>query len=176
MSNDGQQGSPTVRGMYHLFLGNATFILLFAVTAIVVGRTPGPDGYGLYTVAVVIPPFLFNSIRLGLDTAATRYAARLKSEAKEREATLFVYAMVIFEVGLSVVFTAVFYLLSGILASNVLDRPQIAGLILPVAMLSVVGQAAYTVTTSGLIGWGGTTGRLSSKPCKPSPNSLSRSG
>lgn len=154
MGQSGEQGSATVRGMYHLFLGNTTYTLLLALTAIIVGRILGPDGYGLYTIALIIPPFVFNAIRVGLDTAATRYAARLRSETREKEATLFVYAMVIFEVGLAVIFTAVFFGLSGVLASRVLNRPQIAGLILPVAMLSVVGQAAYTVTTSGLIGLG----------------------
>lgn len=140
--------------MYHLFLGNTTYTLLLAVTAIVVGRALGPDNYGLYTVALIIPPFLYNAVRLGLDTAVTRYAARLRSENREKDARLFVYVMMVFEVGLAAVFTAVFFGLSGALASRVLNRPQIAGLILPVAMLSVVGQAAYAVTSSGLIGLG----------------------
>ena len=140
--------------MYDLFLGNTTYTLLLALTAVIVGRILGPDGYGLYTIALIIPPFLFNAIRLGLDTAATRYAARLISEGRDREANLFVYAMVLVEVGLAVAFTAVFLLLSGVLASRVLNRPDIGATILPIAILSVVGQAAYTVTASGLFGLG----------------------
>ncbi|MDG6903055.1 MAG: oligosaccharide flippase family protein, partial [Nitrososphaerota archaeon] len=58
------------------------------------------------------------------------------------------------EVGLALLFTVVFFGLSGLLASKVLGRPQLGGAILPVAMLSVIGQAAYTVTTSGLVGLG----------------------
>lgn len=140
--------------MYHLFLGNTAATLMLAVTAIVVSRILGPDGYGLYTIALIIPPFLFNAIRLGLDTAATRYGSRLKSEGKEKEATEFAYAMVIIEVGLAVVFTTLFLTMSGILASRVLNRPEIAGVILPISTLSVIGQAAYTVSNSGLVGLG----------------------
>ena len=154
MSSDVKQGSPVVKGMYHLFLGNTTFTLIIALTAIIVGRILGPDGYGLYTVALILPPFIFNAVRLGLDTAATRYAARLESEGRGREANQFVLAMVIVEVGVAMLATLVFLGLSGVLASTVLNRPGIAGSILPMAMLSVVGQAAYTVTTSGLVGLG----------------------
>jgi len=61
--------------MYHLFLGNTTYTILLAVTAIVVGRIIGPDGYGLYTVALIVPSFLFTAIRLGLDSAASGRAS-----------------------------------------------------------------------------------------------------
>jgi O-antigen/teichoic acid export membrane protein len=62
--------------------------------------------------------------------------------------------MVILEVGVALVFTLVFLGLSGALAARVFNRPEIGGLILPLSMLSVIGQAAYTVSTSGLIGLG----------------------
>ena len=71
--------------MYHLFLGNTTFTLLLAATSIVVGRQLGPSGLGLYAIALIVPPFLFTSIRLGLDSAATRFAARLTSEGRRRK-------------------------------------------------------------------------------------------
>jgi O-antigen/teichoic acid export membrane protein len=140
--------------MYDLFLGNTTYTLLLALTAIFVGRVLGPDGYGLYTVALIIPPFLYNAIRFGLDTAATRYASRLLSEGREKEANLFVYAMVLVEVALAVVFTVVFLFLSGVLSTTILNRPGIGATILPISILSIVGQSAYTVTASGLIGLG----------------------
>lgn len=154
MSDHGQRGSPTVRGMYHLFLGNTTYTLLLAVTAIVVGRILGPSGYGLYTVALIVPPFLFLAIRLGLDSAATRYAARLKSEGKEGEAVSFVYAMTIFGVIIATVSSLAFVGLSGWIANSVVDRPQLGAIIIPIAMISVLGQAAYYITDLGMTGLG----------------------
>jgi len=140
--------------MYHLFLGNTTYTLLLAVTAIVVGRILGPDGYGLYTVALIVPPFLFTAIRFGLDSAATRFAARLKSEGKEEEAVSFVYATTIFGVIMATVSSLVFVGLSGWIANRVVDRPELGPIIIPIAMLSVLGQAAFYITDLGMTGLG----------------------
>jgi len=154
LSESAEGGSPTVKGMYHLFLGNTTYTLLLAVTAIVVGRILGPPAYGLYTVALIVPPFLFTAIRLGLDSAATRYASRLKSEGKEEEAVSFVYATTIFGVVIAAVSSLVFVGLSGWVATSVVDRPELGSVIIPIAMVSVVGQAAYYITDLGMTGLG----------------------
>lgn len=154
MSEREQVGQTTVRGMYHLFLGNASFTLMLAVTAIIVGRILGPDGYGVYTVALILPQFVFLAVRLGLDSSATRYAARLRSEGKEAEGASFVYTVSVFVVALAAVFTVLLVVTSGQIASSVFGRPQIGGAILPVAMVSIVGQAAYSVTNLGMTGMG----------------------
>lgn len=140
--------------MYYLFLGNVSFTLMLAVTAVVVGRILGPDGYGLYTVALIVPQFVFLGVRLGLDSAATRFAARLRSEGKEKEAASFVYVASIFVVVLAGLFAVLLVVLSGTIASGGLQRPQLGGLVLPIAMVSIVGQAAYSVTSLGLTGLG----------------------
>jgi O-antigen/teichoic acid export membrane protein len=147
-------GRTTVRGMYHLFLGNASFTLMLAVTAIIVGRILGPDGYGVYTVALIVPQFVFLGVRVGLDSAATRYAARLRSEGKEAEAASFVFAVSAFVVGLAAVFTVLLVAVSGPISSNMLGRPQIGAVVLPIAMVSIVGQVAYSVTSLGMMGLG----------------------
>jgi len=154
MSETEQQGPSIVKGMYHLFLGNTTYTILLAVTAIVVGRILGPSGYGLYAIALIVPPFLFSAIRLGLDSAAIRYGARLRSEGKEEEAVSFVYAMTIFGVIMATASSLVFVGLSGWIATDVVDRPQLGAVIIPIAMLSVIGQAAYYITDLGMTGLG----------------------
>jgi stage V sporulation protein B len=154
MHEEENLGTSTARGAYHLFLGNTSSTLMLAVSSIIVGRVLGPAGYGLYAVALIVPPFLFNATRLGLDSAATRYAARLRSEGRAREAVSFVYAMLIIEIGIAMAFTLVFVSLSGAIATGLLKRPELAQFVLPLAMVSVLGQAAYTVTSSGLMGLG----------------------
>jgi O-antigen/teichoic acid export membrane protein len=140
--------------MYHLFLGNTTYTLLLAITAIVVGRILGPDGYGLYTVALIVPSFLFTVVRLGLDSASTRYAARLRSEGKEEDAVSFVYTLTIFGVIIATVSSLVFVGLSGWIANSVVDRPELGAIIIPIAMISVLGQAAFYITDLGMTGLG----------------------
>ncbi|MDE1858185.1 MAG: oligosaccharide flippase family protein [Thaumarchaeota archaeon] len=150
----GGEGSPTVRGMYHLFLGNLAFTLLLAVTAIIVGRVLGPSGYGLYTVALIVPPFLFTAVRLGLDSAATRFAARLSSEGKGAEAVSFVHAMAVFGTVVAAAAAVGFLGLSGWIANTVVDRPELGGVVIPIALVSVLGQAAYNITDLGMTGLG----------------------
>ena len=154
MSADAERGSPTVRGMYHIFLGNTAYSLLLAVTAIVVGRVLGPSDYGLYTISLIVPPFLFLAVRLGLDSAATRYAARLRSEGKEEEAVSFVYATTIFGVAVATVSSLVFVGLSGFIADDIVERPGLGPVIIPIAMVSVLGQAAFYITDLGMTGLG----------------------
>jgi hypothetical protein len=50
LSADSEQRSLTVQGMYHLFLGNTSYTLLLAITAIVVGRilSPGANPQTLF--------------------------------------------------------------------------------------------------------------------------------
>lgn len=140
--------------MYQLFLGNMTFTVLLAVTAIVVGRILGPADYGLYSVALIVPPFLFTAIRLGLDSAATRYAAKLRSEGKDPEAVSFVHAATVFGTLIAAGATLGFVGLSGWIANTVVDRPQLGGVAIPIAMVSVIGQAAYSITDYGITGLG----------------------
>jgi stage V sporulation protein B len=140
LSDEGQPGSLVVRGMFDLFIGNVSYTLLLAVTAIIVGRILGPSDYGLYTVALIVPSFLFTAIRLGMDSAATRFAARLRSEGKQEEAVSFVYSMTIFGVVIAAASSLVFIGLSGWIATSVVDRPQLGAVIIPVGMISVLGQ------------------------------------
>ena len=154
MTEGARAETPIVKGMYYLFLGNTSYTILLAVTAIVVGRILGPSGYGLYTVALIVPSFLFTAIRLGLDSAATRYAARLRSEGKEQEAVSFIYALMIFGVAIATVSSLVFVGLSGWIANSVVDRPELGSVIIPIAMLSVIGQAAFNITDLGMTGLG----------------------
>lgn len=154
MEREDPRGSPTVKGMYDLFLGNMTFTLLLALTAIAVGRVLGPSGYGLYSVALIVPPFLFTAIRLGLDSAATRFAARLRSEGKYDEAVSFVNGIAVFGVVVAAAATLAFVGASGWIATRVVDRPQLGAVVIPVAMLSVLGQAAFNITDLGITGLG----------------------
>jgi O-antigen/teichoic acid export membrane protein len=119
-----------VRGMYHLFLGNTTYTVLLAITAIIVGRVLGPDRYGLYTIALILPPFAFLAGKFGLDSAATRYAARLRSEGLEKEAVSFAYATTIVELAISLVIFLPLVWLSGAVSSQVLNRPELGSVVL----------------------------------------------
>ena len=155
MGNDETKRSEQIaRGIYHLFLGNAASTFLVALAAVVVARILGPSEYGLYTIALIIPPVLFTSARLGVDAAATRYGSRLRSEGRDVEATAFVYSSTIFGLLAASPFVVIFLAISGQIAGGVLHRPDLAAVALPLGVISVVGQAVYTTASQGLTGLG----------------------
>ena len=154
MERDEQVGASAAKGIYHLFLGNVSATVLLALAAVVVGRVLGPADYGLYGIALIVPPFLFNATRFGLESASTRYGARLRSEGREGDAVSFVYSNMVFRMGIAAVCTILFVELSGSIATRGLVRPELASLVLPLAMVSILGEAAYTYTYQALTGLG----------------------
>lgn len=149
-----RSGASAAKGIYQLFIGNVAATLFLALASVIVGRILGPSGYGLYSIALIVPPFLFNATRFGQDAAATRYGARLRSEGKESEAVSFAYANTVFHLATSVALALLFVVLSGFIADTVLNRPSIGAFVLPLAMLSLVGESAYTMTYQALTGLG----------------------
>lgn len=140
----------TVKGMYQLFVGNIFYTLMMGIASVVVGRILGPSEYGLYSIALIFPPFLYLTVRLGLTAAVTKYPARFRSEGRHAEAVSFAYSTTLFEVATSAVSVLAFVALSNTISSTLLDRPALGRLILPVAILSVVGQATFMMTSSSL--------------------------
>jgi stage V sporulation protein B len=139
------------KGMYHLFLGNVTSTILLAITAIVVGRLIGPGGYGLYTLAFVTPSYVMLAINLGVPSAAVRFPAKYLSEGSERKAVSFFYSMTVFETLLAIAAFALLVPFSGLIATRLLNRPDLAPII-PLAALILVGQASYNTVTAGYQG------------------------
>ncbi len=150
--NDEKGGGTVARGMYHLFLGNTTSTFLMAITSILVGRILGPDGYGLYSIAILPTSYLMVIGGLGISTAATRFPAKYLGEGKAGEAASFVYSMTAFQGIVAVILAATTVPLSLAIA-DFLNRPELAPLI-PLLAMAYVGQALYTVVTSGYQGLG----------------------
>ena len=144
-------GTTVARRMYFLFVGNVSSTIMLAVTAIVVGRLLGPEGYGLYTLALVIPGYLASVTLLGIPFAATRYPAKYVSEGDEKKATSFLYSMAIVEglLGLAAILITIPF--AAPISAFLFNRPGLAYLI-PLAVVSVAGQLLYNTVTAGFQG------------------------
>jgi O-antigen/teichoic acid export membrane protein len=151
MENQPVETPSTARGMYHLFLGNVTSTILLAITAIVVGRLIGPEGYGLYTLALVTPSYVMLVINLGIPSAAVRFSAKYLAEGSERKAISFLYSMTVFQTLLGIIAFVLLVPFSGLIATRLLNRPDLAPII-PLACLVLVGLASYNTVTAGYQG------------------------
>ncbi|MGA1974356.1 MAG: oligosaccharide flippase family protein [Conexivisphaerales archaeon] len=151
MEDETEEGRSTARGLYNLFLGNFTSTLLLAVCAIAVGRILGPSDYGLYSVALILPGYVYLAIQLGIPSAATRFSAKYAAEGDRKKGVSFIQSLLIFQLLLSLLSLAVIIPLDSLIAVSVLNRADVAGL-LPVAVISVVGNAVYYTGTAGFQG------------------------
>ncbi len=149
------QASPSgiSKGTYHLFIGNLVSTIVLAIVSIVVGRLLGPSGFGLYTIALIVPNYIYLVLRLGATTTISRYAAKYLSEGNEKKAVSFSYTISILHLALGLLVTALLIPFTGTISADLLHRPELSsGLIVPIALLSVVGQILFYNGIAAFVG------------------------
>jgi len=137
-----------VRGLAHggfmLFVGEFLSTILLALAAILMARLLGPGGYGLYTLALVIPNLTVNLIGLSMDFAAARFPAGFRAGGKPWAAIAILRSIIFFKslIALTVSLTCLAF--ADQLASIVLNRPD-AGGYLRLGLAFVVFQAIWSL-------------------------------
>ncbi len=117
------------RGSFFLFTGNFISLILLAFSSIVVARLLGPDNFGLYGLAFVVPSLIVGLIDLGSGSALTRFPAKLRAENKNGLAANMLKTGFNFRLMISIPAAAFCYIFSDFLAVYVMNRPEIGFLI-----------------------------------------------
>jgi stage V sporulation protein B len=147
------QKSTISKGTYQLFVGNLISTILLAVTSIIVGRLLGPDTFGLYTIALIVPGYVYLVLRWGLTSTVTRYATKYSSEGNERKATSFSYTISVLHMVAGLVAVGLLIPFSNAISTDILHRPDLStGFIIPLMLLSVVGQIMFSNGTAAFVG------------------------
>ena len=141
----------TARGGFFLFFGNMSSTVILAISSILVARLLGPENYGLYAVAFVVPQLLIAFSDFGISPALVRFSASLRAEGEHRKAAGLIRTGTIFKIILSVVLASALLLLSDEIAIHILKRPS-AGLLIRFTSLLLVGQVVLTTPNSAFIG------------------------
>jgi O-antigen/teichoic acid export membrane protein len=139
------------RGGLFLFIGNASSTVILAVGAIIVARLLGPFSYGLYTLTVAIPALLVALADAGMNFALVRLPARLRSEGDHARANRLVKLGFLLKLAISAAASIVCYAGSTVIASIVLNRPELTPFV-QLASLMIVFQAIYDATNNIFIG------------------------
>jgi len=139
------------RGGLFLFIGNASSTVILAVGAIVVARLLGPFSYGLYTLTVAIPVLLVALADVGMNYALIRLPARVRAEGDLARANRLIKLGFLLKLAISTIASIVCYAASTMIATIVLNRPQLAPFI-QLASLMIVFQAIYDATNNIFIG------------------------
>ena len=126
---------------------------MLAIAAIFIGRLLGPDGYGLYTIALIVPSYAYLLLRLGSTSTITRYAAKYVSEGNEKKAISFSYTISILHLAVGLFITGLLIPFTNVISTDLLHRPELAsGIIIPIALLSVAGQIMFYNGTATFVG------------------------
>jgi len=139
------------RGGLFLFVGNTFSTVILAVGAIIVARLLGPFSYGLYTLTVAIPVLLVALADAGMNSALVRLPARLRSEGDHARANRLIKLGFLLKLAISAIASTVCYAGSAMIATVVLNRPELAPFI-QLASLMIVFQAIFEATNNIFIG------------------------
>jgi O-antigen/teichoic acid export membrane protein len=142
----------SVRGSMILFLGSLLSTIVLFVSGILITRLLGPDQYGSYTLAFVIPGIFQVVAGLGVNISVTRYAAYSLAQGHPEEARHFTVSAILFMAGMGVALTILNYVAAGYLVGPLLGRPDLSGLTREASVL-LLGQSLVLISTSAAIGW-----------------------
>jgi len=77
----------SARRGFFLISGTALATLIMAIASILIGRFLGPELYGQYTLALVVPQLLFLLTDLGINQGIIKFVASLRAERESDRAT-----------------------------------------------------------------------------------------
>ncbi len=150
--SDVKVAQESARGTLILLAGNLAYTGITAVTAVFVARLLGPGGYGLYTLAFVVPSILSLFVGLGVNISVTRYVAfyvakgdveRAKSVTRSATGFLLLFGLLLSTVN----FFAASYLVNALL-----HRPDLVQYV-QLASLFIIGSTVSQSATAVFIGW-----------------------
>jgi len=140
----------SAKGGFHLFWGLAVSTIISAVGVILVSRLLSPSDYGIYTIALAAPGLLIIFRDWGVNTAMIKYVAQYNTENKPANVKNILIAGLLFELALGLSLSFFSFLLSGFLATNIFQRPdikpliEIASFIILTGALLTAAQSAFT--------------------------------
>jgi stage V sporulation protein B len=150
--SDVRVAQESARGTLVLLAGNLAYTAITAVTAIFLARLLGPDGYGVYTLAFVVPSLLSLFVGLGVNISVTRYVAYYVSSGDIEKAKSVTRSATSFLLIFGLLLAAVNFYGASYFVDVLLHRPELVPYV-QIASLFVVGQALTGSATSVFIGW-----------------------
>ncbi len=141
----------SARGSFFLISGTALSTVILAVTSILVARFLGPELYGQYTLALVIPNFLFLIADLGISQGIIKFTANFNLKAETDRITRIVKNLLIIKALMGASVFLINFIFAGFFASVFFQRPELTFYI-RVGSTAVLFQVLYTTVLSLFVG------------------------
>ncbi len=108
--------------------------------------------YGLVGIALIAPNLIQVIRDLGIDQATIKYTAQYKKQNNSQKLKNILTAAITFEFLMGILLTIISYFLSGFIATQILNRPDIASLV-QIASLTIFGNALFKASDSVFVGY-----------------------
>ncbi len=142
----------SARGSLILIGGQALSTLISALGVIVVARFLGPFSFGDVTIALIPVNILMLLNDWGVTSALVKYISQYRHEGKARDLRTLVRAGMVFNTGVGAGLSIALFALSGVLASQVFQRPEL-GLLIRVASMNILAQSLVNTSQSVFVGF-----------------------
>jgi O-antigen/teichoic acid export membrane protein len=127
---------------------------ILAVGSILIARLLGPAGYGLYSLALVVPALLVSLINFGIDEALVRFPAKFKAEGRGELLVGVLRSGLKFRLLTGVAAFIICIAFSDLLATHLLNRPEM-GLYVGLSSFVILFQSVFSSAYSSFVGLGG---------------------
>lgn len=141
----------SARGGFFLISGSIIATIISAIATILIARFLGPELYGQYALALVVPQILFLFADLGINQGLIKFSASLQAENETgRIPQLIKYGM-LFKASIGTIIFIINFAFADHLATFILNRPDI-GPYLRIASTAIIFQIIFTTATSAFVG------------------------
>ena len=146
-----QVAKVSAKGSFFLFFGNTFSAVILAINSILIARLLGPQNYGSYVVAMIIPVLFVTLSDIGISPGLTKFSAQLYSQGKNKEVTGLIKSGLILKSLFSLFSALILLSFSDSLPNLLLGRQDVTTLI-RYATFYLFGQSIFVTLQALLIG------------------------
>ncbi len=151
MSKAAELAKVSAKGSFHLLWGLVISTGISAIATIFIARLLGSDLYGLYGIVLITPNLIGVFRDWGINSAMVRYTAQFRSEDRASEVRSILISGIVFEIALGMALSAISFLLSGYIATDIFHRPEITSLI-QIASITILAGGLINAATAAFTG------------------------
>jgi len=142
----------SAKGVFNIFWGLAASSIISAIGVMLVAGILSESEYGLVAIALMGPNLIAIFRDWGVDWATIKYTAQYRSENKEANVKNVLASVIVFELILGFSLSIICFFLSGFLATNIFDRPDIVPLI-QIASFTIFADALLKAAQAAFTGY-----------------------
>jgi O-antigen/teichoic acid export membrane protein len=141
----------SARGGFYLFSGTALATIVLAVGSILIARILGPEVYGQYALVMTVPQLMYLFTELGINEGITKFTADMLRRGEEKRIEKLVKHGLLLRVSIGLLIFLINYVLADLIASFLLNRPELA-FYLRIGATTILFQVIFTTAASTFVG------------------------